>query len=109
MTFRTFITFRGIYYIWGFYMKSRRYDFSDILAHAVVISRKTVKSAKNTICDTCALNSQSYEISDILGHTIVISSKTVKSAKNTICDTCCTELAELWNVRHFRSYSCNKQ
>ena len=33
---------------------SRKYEFCDILAHTVVISRKTVKSAKNTICDICA-------------------------------------------------------
>ena len=35
---------------------------------------KTVKSAKNTICDTWALNSRRYEFSDILDHTVVIRS-----------------------------------
>ena len=43
----------------------RRYEISEILGHTVVISRKTVKSAQNTICDTWALNSRSYEISEI--------------------------------------------
>ena len=30
---------------------SRSYEFFDIFAYIVVISRKTVKSARNTICD----------------------------------------------------------
>ena len=47
-----------------------------------------VKSRRNTICDTCALNSGRYEFFDILANTVVISRKAVKSAKNTICDTC---------------------
>ena len=47
-----------------------------------------VKSAKNTICDTCAQNSCSNEFCDIFLLTVVKSSKTVKSAKNTICVTC---------------------
>ena len=67
---------------------SRRYEFSDIFSDTVVRSRKTVKSAKNTSCDTCAQNSRRYESSHIFAHTVVISRKTVKSANNTICDTC---------------------
>ena len=63
-------------------------SFFDIFAHTVLISRKTVKSAKKTICDTCAQNSRRDEFSDNFTHTVVISHKTVKSAKNTICDTC---------------------
>ena len=39
-------------------LSSPRYDFSDSLAHTVVINRKTVKSAKNTICDTAPLTSR---------------------------------------------------
>ena len=35
---------------------SRINEFGDIFAHTVVIGRKTVKSAKNTICDICAQN-----------------------------------------------------
>ena len=66
----------------------RRYEFSDIFAHTIVINRKTVNSAKNTFCDTCAQNSWRYEFCDIFTHTVVISRKTVKSAKNTICDSC---------------------
>ena len=66
----------------------RRYEFSDIFAYTVVINRKTVKSAINTFCDTCAQNSWRYEFCDIFTHTVVISRKTVKSAKNTICDIC---------------------
>ena len=53
-----------------------------------VISRKTVKSANNTYCDTCAQNSGRYEFGDIFVHIVVISRRKVKSAKNTICDTC---------------------
>ena len=61
-------------------------SFVDIFAQTVVISRRAVKSAKNTICDTCAQNSRRYEFCDIFAHTVVISRKTVKSAKITICD-----------------------
>ena len=50
--------------------------------------RKTVKSANNTICDTCVQNLRSYEFSEDFAHKVVISRKTVKSAKNTICDIC---------------------
>ena len=57
---------------------SRSYDFSEISVHTVVIDRKTVKEAKNTICDTCVLNSRSYEFSDIKAPTLVRSRKTVK-------------------------------
>ena len=59
-------------------MSSRKYDFSDILAHTVVVSRKKVNSAKNTICDIFELNSSRCEFSDILAQTIVISRKNVK-------------------------------
>ena len=52
------------------------------------MSLKTVKSAKNTIFDTCAQNSRRYEFCDIFVQTVAISGKTVKSAKNTICDVC---------------------
>ena len=48
----------------------------------VVISRKTVKLAKNTIFDTCAENSRRYEFCDIFAHTVLISRKTVKSTRN---------------------------
>ena len=65
-------------------------NFFDIFAHTVVISRKTVKSAKKTICDTCAQNSRRYEFRDNFAHTVVISQKTVKSPKNTNCHTCDT-------------------
>ena len=43
---------------------SRRYQFCDIFTHTVAIRRKTVKSAKNTICDT-AQNSRRDEFCDI--------------------------------------------
>ena len=62
--------------------------FCDILYHTVVISRKSVKSAKNTICDICAHNSLRYEFCDNFAHTVVFRHKTVKSARNTFCDTC---------------------
>ena len=61
-------------------LNSGIYEFSDTLGHKTVVSRKMVKSARNTICDTWALNSRRYEFSEILGHTVVISPKTVKSA-----------------------------
>ena len=53
-------------------------EFSDISSQTVVISRKTVKEAENTICDTCELKFQSYEFSDISTHIVLISGKAVK-------------------------------
>ena len=50
-------------------------SFVNFFSHTVVIIRKTVKSAKNTICDTCAQNSRRYEFSDIFAHTVVITEK----------------------------------
>ena len=61
-------------------------SFFDIFAYIVVISSKTVKSAKNTIFDFCAQKSKKSEFCDIFAHTVVISRKTFKSAKNTIFD-----------------------
>ena len=55
-----------------------KYEFSDISGHTVVISRKTVKYAENTICNTCAMKPQRYEFSEIQTHTVVISGKTIK-------------------------------
>ena len=63
-------------------------EFSDIFAHTVVISRKTVKSGKNTFCDNCAQNSRRYEFCDLFTHTVRISRKMVRSHRNSICDTC---------------------
>ena len=63
-------------------------SFVNFFSHTVEIIRKTVKSAKNTICDTCAQNSRRYEFFDIFVQTVVISRKKVKSAKNTIWDIC---------------------
>ena len=57
---------------------SWRYEFSDISAHTVVISRKTVKSGKNTFCDICAQNSRRYEFCDLFTHTVRISRKMVR-------------------------------
>ena len=59
--------------------RSRGVEFFDIFAYIVVISRKTVKSAKNTIFDG------DLTVSRLI---TTVSAKTVKSAKNTICDTC---------------------
>ena len=47
-----------------------------------------MKSAKNTSCDTCALNSRTHKFSDISAHTVVKSRKKVNSAIDTISDTC---------------------
>ena len=66
------------------HLNSQRYGISEILGHIVVISRKTLKSTKNTNFDTCALNSQRYGISEILGHIVVISRKTVKDLRTRI-------------------------
>ena len=63
-------------------------NFVAILARTVVLRRETVKSAKNTISDTCAQNSRRYEFSDFFAYKVLINSKTVKSAKNTISDNC---------------------
>ena len=57
---------------------SRSYEFFDVFAYIVVISSKTVKSAKNTIFDG------DLTVSRLI---TTVSAKTVKSAKNTICDT----------------------
>ena len=58
-----------------FAQNSRRYEFCDIFAHTVVKNRKTVKSAKNTISNTCAQNSRRYEFCDTFAHTVVITVK----------------------------------
>ena len=50
-------------------------SFFKVFAHTVVISRKTVKSGKNTICDICAHNSWRYEICNIFSHTVVLAIK----------------------------------
>ena len=68
--------------------RAHRYEICDIFRHTVVISRKTVKSTRNTICDTCAQNSRRYEFCAIFLYIEVKSPRTVKYAKNTICDTC---------------------
>ena len=68
--------------------RAHRYEICDIFRHTVVISRKTVKSIRNTICDTCLQNSGRYEFCDIFLYIVVKSPWTVKYAKNTICDTC---------------------
>ena len=57
---------------------SRRYEFFDIFAHTVVINRKTVKSAMNTICDNRAQIPRRYDFSDIFARTVVISRKAFK-------------------------------
>ena len=53
-------------------------SFFDLSSYNVVIGRKMVKQAKNTICDPCALKWRRYEFSDISSHTVVINRKTVK-------------------------------
>ena len=63
-------------------------SFDIFFYHTVVISRKTLKSAKNTICDTCEKISRRYEFCDMFANIVEISRRTVKWAKNTICDTC---------------------
>ena len=63
-------------------------SFVTFFAHTVVIRRKTVKSAKNTIFDTCAQKSRRYEFCDIFAHKFVRNRTTVKSARKTVCDTC---------------------
>ena len=70
-------------------MNWRSYNLTDISDHTVVIGRKTIKEAKNTIRDTYALNSRSYEFSDISAHTVLKSLKRVNLLFH------CTELAEL--------------
>ena len=83
-------------------------SFFDIFAYIVVISRKTVESAKNTICDFCAQISKKYEFCDIFANTVVKSCKKVKSSKKTICDTCAQKSWSFCVLLHFRSYICNK-
>ena len=50
-------------------------SFVKFFSHTVVIIRKTVKSAKNTICDTCAQTSRRYRSSHIFAHTVKITKK----------------------------------
>ena len=83
-------------------------SFFKFFAHTVVISRKTVKSAKNTICDICAHNSWRYEFCDIFSHTVVLSRKTVKSGKDAICDICAQKSWRYEFCENFISYSSNK-
>ena len=83
------------------------WDLLNVLPHTVVISRKTVKWAENTICDTCALHSNRYYIFEILDHTNVINRKTGKWAEDTICVYLWTELTEIWDFSSFNSH-CNK-
>ena len=85
-----------------------KYEFCDIFLHTVVISSKTVKKAKNTICNTCTQNSRSNEFCDIFLHTVVLSSKTVKSAKNRIWDTCAQNSWRYEFCVTFCSYSSNR-
>ena len=80
------------------HQNSRRYEFFDVSANNVIISRKTVKSSKNTICDLSAQISRRDEFCNIFSHTLVIRPKTAKSAKNTICDTCAK------NSQRYESY-----
>ena len=81
-------------------------SFLTFFLHTLVKSNKTVKSAKNTICDTCAQNSRRYEFCDIFVHTVVLSRKTVKSAKNTFCDICAQNSLRYEFCDIFASYSC---
>ena len=67
---------------------SQKYEFCDFFVHKVLISRKTVKSAWNTICDIYAQNSRRYEFRESFAHTVPINRKTVKSTKNTIFYIC---------------------
>ena len=73
--------------LWNLSTELTDIEIFEILPHTVVISRKTVKWAENTICDTCALNSRRYEIFEVFPHTVVRSRKTVMEAEKTICDT----------------------
>ena len=47
----------------------------EVFPHKVVIIPERFKLAKNSICDTCALNLRNYKIFEVLPHTVV---KTVK-------------------------------
>ena len=64
--------------------RAHRYEICDIFRHTVVIIRKTVKSIRNTICDTCLQNSRRNEFFEIFAPKTVISRRTLKEAMNTI-------------------------
>ena len=51
------------------------YLFSCQKSQVLAISPGTVNSAKNTICDTCALNSRRQKIFDVLAHAVGITVK----------------------------------
>ena len=78
----------------------------EVFLHTVIINRKTVKWAKNTICDTCALNSRRYEIFEILPHTVGISPKNDHMKREHELWYLCTELPEKWDFWSFSSYIC---
>ena len=63
-------------------------SFVTFFTHTIALGPKTVKIAKNTICDTCGQSLRIYEFCDIFAHTVVISPKMVRSPKNSTCDTC---------------------
>ena len=58
-------------------------SFFDIFAYIVVISSKTVKSAKNTIFDFCEERSKKYEFCYTFAHTVVISRKNGRNQLRT--------------------------
>ena len=53
-------------------------SFVTFLFNTVVKGRKTVKSTRNTICDTCSQNSRRYQFCDIFPYIVVKSPRTVK-------------------------------
>ena len=53
-------------------------SFVTFFFNTVVKSRKTVKSTRNTICDTCSQNSRRYEFCDIFPFIVVKSCRMVK-------------------------------
>ena len=83
------------------HLNSWRYEIFEVFPHTFVISRKTVKWAQNTICDTCALNSRRYEIFEFFAHTVVRSWKTVKVSGEHNLWYLCTEIPEIWDCWSF--------
>ena len=67
-----------------------------------------VKRARNTICDTCALNSWRYEIFEVVPHRVVKSRKTVKLAQNMNCDACALNSRKYETFEVLSSNSCKK-
>ena len=88
--------------LWYFYTKLTIYDIFEVLVHTIVISRKTVKWAENTICDTVHSTPGDMTFLKVFTHTVVTSRKTVNWAEEHDLWYLWTELTEIWFLKFYR-------